>query len=145
VSSPERRGFWFWAGLVVGWTTMGFGLAGLLGDAADTHPEDLARWFLGGAVAHDALAAPVVCGAGWLLARAVPRTVRGPVAAGLVVTGAVTLYAWPFLRGYGLRPDNPSALPLDYAAGLATVLVAVWLVCGGLALRSWRRAQPHGH
>ncbi|HEY3240152.1 MAG TPA: hypothetical protein VGL92_11345 [Acidimicrobiia bacterium] len=142
MSGPERRGFWFWTGLVVGWATMGFGLAGLLGDSADTHPGDLARWFLGGAVAHDALAAPVVCGAGWLLARAVPRAVRAPVAGGMVVTGAVVLYAWPFLRGYGLRPDNPSALPLDYAAGLTTVLAAVWVVCGALAWRCWRRARP---
>jgi hypothetical protein len=142
VSAPQRRGVGFWLGLVVGWATMGFGLAGLLSEADDTRPGDLARWFLGGAVAHDALAAPVVCGAGWLLARAVPRSVRAPVAGGLVVTAAVVLYGWPFLRGYGLSPDNPSALPLDYAAGLATVLAAVWLVSGGLAWRCWRRAGP---
>lgn len=142
MNGPERRRFGFWAGLVVGWAAMGFGLAGLLGEAADTRPGDLARWFLGGAVAHDALVAPVVCGTGWLLARTVPRAVRSPVAGGLVVTGAVVLFAWPFLRGYGLRPDNPSALPLDYAAGLVTVLAAVWMVCGALALRCWHRAHP---
>ena len=142
-SEPARpRGAWFWAGLILGWAVMGFGLAGLLGDAADTHPGDLARWFVSSALAHDTLVAPVVCGAGWLLARVVPPLVRAPVTGGLVVSGAVALYAWPFLRGYGLRPDNPSALPLDYATGLATVLAAVWLVCGALAVRCWRRARP---
>ncbi|MGH9041547.1 MAG: hypothetical protein ACRDZ3_15105, partial [Acidimicrobiia bacterium] len=138
---PPRRGIWFWAGLVLGWAVMAFGLAGLMGDAADTHPGDLARWFVSGVLTHDALVAPAVCGAGWLLARVVPRAVRGPVTSGLVLSGVVALYAWPFLRGYGLRPDNPSALPLDYAAGLTTVLALVWVACGALALRCWRRTR----
>ena len=142
MSTTQRRGLGFWLGLAVGWPVMGFGLAGLLGEAADTHPGDLARWFLSGAVVHDGLAAPVVCGIGWLLARGVPRAVRAPVAAGLVVSGVVVLYSWPFLRGYGLRPDNPSALPLDYGAGLAVVLASVWVVCGALAVRGWRRPRP---
>ena len=141
MSPPERRRFGFWAGMAVGWPVMGFGLAGLLAEAADTRPGDLARWFISGAVVHDGLVAPVVCGAGWLLARAVPRALRGPVASGLVVSAVVVLYSWPFLRGYGRRPSNPSALPLDYAAGVAAVLAAVWVVCAVMMLRCWRRAR----
>ena len=141
MTAPERRGVAFWAGLVVGWSVMGFGLVGLLDNAADTHPGDLARWFVSGALAHDALLAPVVCAGGWLIGRSVPRAVRAPVAAGLVISGAVALYAWPFVRGYGLRPDNPSALPLDYATGVAIVLAAVWLACGTLMVRCWRRER----
>ncbi len=141
MSTAERRSVAFWGGMVLGWAIMGFGLAGLLGDAEDTHPGDLVRWFVGGALAHDALLAPLVCAGGWLLARSVPRAVRAPVAGGLVVSAAVVLYAWPFVRGYGLRPDNPSALPLDYATGVAVVLAAVWLACGALAVRCWRRGR----
>lgn len=141
MTTAERRGGAFWGGMVVGWAVMGFGLAGLLDDAADTHPGDLVRWFVGGAVAHDALLAPLVCAGGWLLARSVPRAMRAPVAGGLVVSGAVVLYAWPFVRGYGLRSDNPSALPLNYATGVAVVLATVWLACGVLAVRGWRRAR----
>lgn len=72
---------------------------------------------------------------------ALPARVRAPVEVGLIVSGVVVLFAWPFLRGYGLRPDNPSALPNDYAAGLAGVLGGVWLVCSALTLWAWLRPR----
>jgi hypothetical protein len=43
------------------------------------------------------------------------------------------------VRGSGLRPDNPSALPNDYLAGLAIVLSAVWAIVAVVVIRSWRR------
>lgn len=141
--SDAPGGWGFWVGLVVGWATIAYGVGGLLDNATDTRPGDLVRWYVGGALAHDLVAAPLVCGAGWLLGRAVPRVVRAPVAAGLVVTASVVLYTWPLLRGYGLRADNPSALPQNYAAGLAWVLGAVWVVCGVAALWCWRRSRRH--
>jgi hypothetical protein len=122
---------------VAGWGIIMYGVIGLLDNAGDTRPSDLVRWFVGGAIVHDGFAAPLVCGAGLLLARLVPARARGPVQGGLLVSTVVVLFAWPFLRGYGLRPDNPSALPNNYGAGLLVVLAAIWLVCGALVL--WRR------
>jgi hypothetical protein len=43
------------------------------------------------------------------------------------------------VRGYGVRADNPSALPKNYLAGLALVLAVVWSAVALIALRSWRR------
>lgn len=131
-----RRGPVFWSSLVAGWGIIMYGVIGLLDNAGDTRPSDWARWFVGGAIVHDGLVAPLACGAGLLLARLVPARVRGPIQGGLLVSAVAVLFAWPFLRGYGLRPDNPSALPNNYGAGLAAVIAAIWLVCAALVL--WR-------
>ena len=133
------RGGWFWAGQLVGLGLVAYGLIGLFDNHADTHPDRWVRWFAGSALVHDALVAPLVCLAGWVLSRAVPGRVRAPVQAGLVISAAVVVFTWPFLRGYGNRPDNPSALPNNYATGLFTVLGLIWLVCGALAVVAWLR------
>jgi hypothetical protein len=54
--------------------------------------------------------------------------------------------AWPFVRGYGRQPGNPSLLPRNYAAGLAAYLAAIWTVALaivgiGLAVRAVRRSR----
>lgn len=138
----ERRGWPFWAAAVAGWGLVAVGLLSLFGNTKESRPSDLARWFTGSAVLHDGLVAPLVCAVGLGLARIVPRPARGPVVSGLVITATTALFAWPFLRQYGDRPDNPSALPLNYATGLAWVLAVVWLVCGALAVTRWWRARP---
>jgi hypothetical protein len=140
VKQPHsERGGWFWAGQLIGLGLIAYGLIGLFDNHADTHPDRWVRWFVGSALVHDGLVAPLVCLAGWGLSRAVPGRIRAPVQAGLVVSAAVVVFSWPCLRDYGNRPDNPSALPNDYAAGLLTVLGLIWLVCAALAVVAWRR------
>ena len=54
--------------------------------------------------------------------------VRAPYCAviqgALISTGLITLTTWQFLRGYGLRSDNASMLPNNYALGLSIVVAA---------------------
>jgi hypothetical protein len=72
---------------------------------------------------------------GALLVKRIRGPIRGPLQAGLIVTAIVVLTVWPLLRGYGLRDDNPSALPNNYLAGLVIVLVIVWSVVTVVAVR----------
>lgn len=141
--TAERRGVAFWVGLVAGWALIGYGIGALLDNPDDTHPDRLARWFVGGVVAHHLVVAPFVSLVGWGLAQVLPRAARGAVAGGLVVSAAVLVYAWPSIGGYGERPDDPSALPQNYAAGAAATLGLVWLVTLILVWRRLRGRPQH--
>ena len=120
-------------GLAVGVLVMAYGVRGVLVDAADTHPAELARWIVGGALVHDLVLIPLVAAVAWGLRRLLPGRWWGPVRAGLVVTGTLCLVAVPFVAGLGRDPGNPSLLPRDYAAGLVAAVAAVWLAAAGLA------------
>ena len=135
---PNRR--IFVASIIVGWAVMVFGILGLFHDAARTHPGQWVRWFLGGAIVHDAVLAPIVFGIALLIAR-IPRPWRASVQGAAIAAGIVSLTAYPFVRGYGRRPDNPSALPNNYASGLLRALAIVVLVSVALAIGSWWRRR----
>lgn len=125
----------FWPSVAIGWATIGFGLFGLFENSARTHPDQWGRWFLGALVVHDLVVAPAVFAIGALLARRVSGSYRGPIQGALVITAILVLVGFPFVRGYGRRADNPSALPNDYGAGLLALVAVVWLVTG---LFLWR-------
>ena len=116
----------FWISLVAGWAVMAYAIRGIFVDDNLTHPPDLVPWLIGSAVAHDLVVAPLALAAGWMLHRWVPRPIRGPVQLGLFASAVVALFAYPFIRGYGAIPSNPSALPRDYAAGLLLVVGVIW-------------------
>ena len=126
-----------------GCAAMALGAVGLAGNTAGVRPADVGRWALGANLVHDLVAVPLVLLAGTLVRRLVPAPYRGVVQASLVVSAVVTLFAFPFVRGYGRVPNNPSALPRNYGAGLLEVLAAVWVVAGaalvGRIAVSWRR------
>jgi hypothetical protein len=126
--------------LVAGALIIGYGIAGVFIDGARTRPAEWIKWFLGSLVAHDLVLAPLVFAAGVVVARAVPESWRAPVQAGLIISGIVTLSVYPFVRGYGRNPDNPSVLPNDYAEGLAIVLASLWIVI--LVVSLLRRRWP---
>jgi hypothetical protein len=132
----------FWTALAAGWAIMAFGIVGVLTNTGDTRPGEWARWFLGAAVVHDGLLAPAVLLAGTAVARLLPGRVRAPVQAGLVVMGVVTLFAFPLVRGYGVRPDNPTVVFRNYTPPLLVVLAAISLVTVALAFLAWRRRPP---
>ncbi|NBM19976.1 hypothetical protein GUY61_31365 [Streptomyces sp. GC420] len=106
---------------------MGFG-AVLLSGLRD--PLSVLVWLAGGIVLHDAVLAPLVLGAGLLLA-SLParRTVRGA----LIVACSLTLVALPPLLRPGRR-GNASVLPLDYPRNWLLALTAVAVVTAGLVL-----------
>ena len=53
---------------------------------------------------------------------------------GLVLSGLVTALAWPYVRGYGYRASNPSALPLHYGRNLLIVLAAIWSLVAAVTI-----------
>ena len=63
-------------------------------------------------------------------------------------SAVLAVVAWPFVRGYGRQPGNPSLLPRNYAAGLVVYLAAIWTVAlaivgVGLAVRAVRRSRSN--
>lgn len=117
----------FWTLAAIGFGVMGYGLYGLVAESARTQPAQWIRWFLGSAIAHDFVVAPFVVVIGVAVTRYVPAWVRGPLQGALVASGVLVITAYPFLRGYGRNPANPSVLPNNYAHGLLVALVLVWI------------------
>jgi hypothetical protein len=143
--TTSRRGLL--AGLALGVPVMAYGVRGAFVDAADTHPAELARWFVGLALVNDVVVVPLLLAAAWALRRGTPAWAWPTLRAGLTVAGTLALVAWPFVRGYGQDPTNPSRLPRDYGAGLAAALAAVAVAtAAALATRAVarRRARSGG-
>ena len=124
----------FWVSAIVGWAVIAYGIRGLLHHHVDTRPANLAKFFVGGALVHDLLFAPVVLVVGVLLARSAPRPARAWLQAGLLVSGSLALFSFPLVRDYAKVIHNPSSLPHNYTANLAVTLGAVWaaVIAGGL-------------
>lgn len=141
-SEPEHRGL-FWTATAVGWAVIAFGVWTVLRRAGATKPANLAAWFLGLALVHDLLLAPLVAAIAFALARRIPGRLRTVVIGGLVVSGALLLVSLPPILG-DRSPDNPSLLPRHYGAGLLVALAAVWtsVAIAAAVLRRSRRSRP---
>lgn len=121
-----RYGRSFLPTLIVGSAVMTYGVYGLFENAGRTHPGQWVRWFIGAALVHDLLLAPVIVGLGVLTMRTVPERWYASVQTALITTALVCASVAPFLLGFGRRADNPTLLPNDYWRGLAYVLSVVW-------------------
>ncbi len=94
---------------------------------------EVAVWVVAGLLLHDVVVSGLELAFGAAAARVLPRAVGGPVGAGAVVLGSVTLMAVPVLGRFGAKQDNLTLLDRDYATGwlvlaaltAAAVLVAV--------------------
>jgi hypothetical protein len=133
-----RRGRTFWIGTAVGWGLILYGLRGALHHSVDTRPAQLARFWIGGALAHDLLLAPAVLGIGIVLARIVSRR-RRTIQQALIICGPLALFAYPEIRGYGHGLRNPTSLPHNYTANLVLVAGAVIVVLAVSAAAARRR------
>ena len=118
--------WWRWLFLVPGFAAVAFGALGLLRDDRVPLPAWLA-WFVGSALVHDLVIAPLVIGVGALLARVLPRPARPPIVVGLVVSGVLTLVALPFILDRGTSTE-PGFLPLDYGRNLLLLVAGVMAV-----------------
>ena len=136
----HRAGPLFWISAAVGWAVIAWGLRGIFEHSLDTRPANLARFVVGGALLHDLIIAPLIIGAGVLLARAVPGRARAVVQGALAVSGIVALFSYPLVRGFGLAANNPTSLPHNYAAGLLVVLGVVWAVAAAIVAVRLRTA-----
>lgn len=147
--TTSRRGLL--VGLALGLPVLAFGVRGVLVDGSRTHPAELARWLVGAALVNDLVLLPLALAAGGAARRVVPARLWPAVRTGLLTTGVLALVAWPFVRGYGQDPANPSLLPRDYSAGLVAAVGVVWLgvaawavavTLQGRARRSTRSPRP---
>ena len=111
--------------VAAGGLVMLYAVAGALLDD-DVRPVGVLVFLAGALVAHDAVLLPLVIGAGALAGRYLPVAARTAVRVAGFVTVILLVVATPLVLGFGRRPDDPSALPRDYAAGLAAVLFLVW-------------------
>ncbi|WP_138735264.1 hypothetical protein [Modestobacter excelsi] len=132
--------WWRWLFLLPGLAAALYGAHGLL-TAGSRVPLAWLTWFVGSALLHDLVLAPVWVGLGWLSARLVPRAARPAVVVGAAVIGVLTLVALPFVLGYGADPANDSFLPRDYGRHLLLLALAVWVVAAGWAVVAVRRSR----
>lgn len=142
--SPVRRetgGKLFWVGVALGWVVMILGVRGLLHEHVASNPKAVGRLFVESALLHDLVLAPLVCGLGLLMARVLRRPLRGIVTGALISSLIVSLYSFPFVRGYGRNPNLRSALPKNYGRGLVILLAVIWLVAAALAVLAIRRER----
>jgi hypothetical protein len=120
-----------WGFYLAGTAMVLTGIVGLL--TSGPFPFAEIRFAAVSLVVHDAVLVPAVLAVGVLLTRTVPPLLRPYAQVALLVSGAVTVVALPFVIGAGRRPDIPSALPLDYGRGLLWVLAAIWVTTALIA------------
>lgn len=116
----------FWIGLALGLPIVGYGVRGVLDALPGVQLTSFLRYFVGAAIIHDLILGPLVCLVGWAVLRGVPAVAKGPVQAALVASGTLALVAWPFVRGYGITPGEPSFLSRNYTASLLIAWAVVW-------------------
>lgn len=135
--------WWRWLFLLPGLAAVLYGGYGLL-TAGDRVPIGAwATWFVGSALLHDLVLAPLWIGLGWLAARVLPRPARGPAVVGAAVSGVLVVVALPFVLGFGVDPANPSFAPRDYGQTLLVlvgVVLAATALCGAVATARARQA-----
>jgi hypothetical protein len=129
----------FWLSAGAGGVIIVFGVHSALAASHRTRPAVLARWIVGAAIVHD-LGWIAVVGVASLATRWVPATLRPPLRWAVATSAILTLVAWPFVRGYGRNPGNPSLLPRSYAAGLLAYLAVIWALAAGWAVLAWAAA-----
>jgi hypothetical protein len=138
-ADTHRGGLRFWLTAAIGWAIIAYGLRGMFHHHIDTRPANLARFAVGGALIHDLIFAPMVLGAGVLVARVVKGRYRAIIQAALFVSGCLALFSYPLVRGFGHATHNPSSEPHNYTANLAIVLGIVWGVATISAVWMMRR------
>jgi hypothetical protein len=144
VTAPvSRRMRWSRGALIAtGTLVMGYAVLGAVRDEP-RHVLGHAAFLAAVLVLHDGLLMPLAIGVGALIGRFVPVPARAAVRVAAYLSLALTVVALPFVLGFGRRPDDPSALPLNYGRGLAIALAAVWLGTGAVLLTR-RLAERRG-
>ncbi len=133
----------FWVGVVIGWTVIILGVRGLLHDHVATNPSVVARYVVESALILDLIVAPIACAAGLLIARLFKPPFRAIIGGGLIASAVISIYSYPFVRGFGRNPNLPSALSINYARGLLIVLAGIWVVVAGLCAWALRQARTN--
>ena len=140
-ATSARQPWWRWLFVLPGLAAVLYGVYGLLTAGSRVPLGSWLTWFVGSALLHDLVIAPLWIGLGWLAARFLPAAARPAVVVGAAVTGVLTLVALPWVLGVGADPANPSFLPRDYGRNLLLVDVGVLIVAALWATVATRRAR----
>jgi hypothetical protein len=146
-SDPDRpatsawRPWWRWLFVLPGLAAAGYGLFGLLTAGSRVPLDSWFLWFVGAALLHDLVLAPLWIGLGRLAARLLPAPARPAATVGAVVAAVVSLVALPFVLGIGADPRDPSFLPRDYGRNLLLVDAAILVLAAGWAAFAVVRAR----
>lgn len=124
----ERRSRLSWLVTAIGLGVLAYGGRGLLMHASETRPVAVAKLIVGAAVTHDGLIAPATIVVGAVIFRRLGAPWRVPFTVAAIITASTSLYAYPFVRGYGRLAGEPSRLPNNYASGLLRVVALTWTV-----------------
>lgn len=146
VQEPTNRPL-LYAGLVVGWAGIAFGIYGLLSHAGPAKPVDTARTLIVLNVVNDAVVVPVLLGGAILARRVLPSWAVAGTQVGLIASAVVLLFAYPLLGDWARTARaGYSRLPWNYAHNVGMVLGAIWFVAALIIVWTrWRRAGPHRH
>jgi hypothetical protein len=138
-SAPQP--WWRWLFLLPGLAAVVYGGYGLLTAGSRVPLDSWLTWFVGSALLHDLVIAPVWIGLGCLGARLLPKAARPAAVVGTAVAGFLTLVALPFVLGVGADPANPSFLPREYGRNLLLLVVGVLIVAAICAAVATIRAR----
>jgi len=147
VSDPARpatsavRPWWRWLFVLPGLGAVLYGVYGLLTAGSRVPLGSWLTWFVGSALIHDLVIAPIWIGLGWLAARLLPASARPAAVAGVAVAGLLAIVALPFVLGVGADPANPSFLPREYGRNLLLVDAGVLVVAAVWAAVATIRAR----
>ena len=131
----------FWVCVVVGWTLIVIGIRGVVVDARFTRPPQWTAWFIGAALFHDLLVAPLVFVVAARLLRRIPHPYRAAVQAALILTAFVAAGSLPVVLRLGEPTGNPTVLPDDTVPAFVAVIAAVWAVTAVVLLVARGRAR----
>jgi hypothetical protein len=140
-ATSARQPWWRWLFVVPGLGAVGYGVYGLLTAGSRVPLGSWLTWFVGSALLHDLVIAPVWIGLGWLASRLLPAAARPAAVVGVAVAGLLALIALPFVLGVGADPRNPSFLPRDYGRNLLLVDVGVLVLAAAWATVATVRAR----
>ena len=147
VSDPARpatsalRPWWRWLFILPGLGAVLYGVYGLLTAGSRVPLGSWLSWFVGSALIHDLVIAPIWIGLGWLAARLLPAPARPAAVVGVAVAGLLAIVALPFVLGVGADPANPSFLPREYGRNLLLVDAGVLVVAAVWAAVATIRAR----
>lgn len=142
--SPVGNRRIFWLCVLAGWVLIAVGIRGVIVDARFTRPPQWGAWFVGAALFHDLLVAPVVFVVAARLLRRLRPPYRAPVQAAMILTALVAAGSLPVVFRLGEPTGNPTVLPEDALPAFLTVLAAIWAVTAVLLLAARRRSRGRG-
>jgi hypothetical protein len=140
-ATSALRPWWRWLFLPPGVAAVLYGVYGLLTAGSRVPLGSWLTWFVGSALLHDLVIAPIWIGLGWLAVRVLPAAARPAAVVGAAVAGLLAVMALPFVLGVGEDPANPSFLPRDYGRNLLLVDVGVLVAAAVWATVATRHAR----